>query len=123
MFKDCTACADNVAEEQSSEGELWDHIITTHEAQLLDILAHYQLDDYIISDAQQNEWIFALVIEALVSPRSLAARIVCSFLVSGHLAIPTSIILRSDRDVYVDAVRSCSRHAILELDIVHQVSI
>ena len=77
VFEGCSACADNVAKGKSSEGELWHHITTTHALALSTIMWKHQLNDYIHSDLDKAEWMFALLIEALAFPTSLVDRIVC----------------------------------------------
>ena len=71
VFKDCTACADNVSTDKSSEGELWNHINTTHAPTLVEIMSKHQLIDHIDQECNQTEWMFALLIEALAFHTSL----------------------------------------------------
>ena len=80
------------------------------------------MNDFIVGDAEQDEWIFALLIEALASPRSLVGRIFCKCLACFHLISRPFAILGSDHDVFINSVRSWRLHATLELDVGYLVS-
>ena len=90
VFEGCTACADNVASGKSSEGELWHHINTTHAPALVEIMSNHQLFDHIDQEPDQNEWMFALLIEALAFHTSLVGRIVCKYQIRLRSARPVS---------------------------------